>query len=140
MFAVDPAAIRFLRPLKPGEETTRDNVIDHPDAPKDLTPFHLPFYASPWLFIPAYLEVSFATCAAIYVRHPTARPRYSEIPTPYDADGEVIRHAWEWYMRHRPRKRSESQWSKAPDDRLRRQMEELRLGRDSLRFATSMTR
>ncbi|KAF7369058.1 S4 RNA-binding domain-containing protein [Mycena venus] len=136
MFSVKPSAIRFLRPQKTPEES--DNVVDHPDAPKDLTPFNLPFYASPWLFIPAYLEVSFPTCSAVYVRHPTARPQYSEIPTPYDADGDVIRHAWEWYMEHRPRKRTETQWSKMPDDRLRKQMQELRLGRNSLKLATSV--
>ncbi|KAJ6465130.1 hypothetical protein DFH09DRAFT_1225659 [Mycena vulgaris] len=135
MFAVKPSSIRFLHPQK--EKGESDNVLDHPDAPAGLTPFSLPFWASPWLFLPAYLEVSFAACAAVYVRHPTARPQYSEIPTPYDADGEVLRHAWEWYMDHRPRVRTESQWAKMPDDRLRRQMEELRLGRNSLRFATS---
>ncbi|KAK9896352.1 alpha-L RNA-binding motif-containing protein [Cystobasidium minutum MCA 4210] len=60
-------------------------------------PFELPDYAAPFLFIPAYLEVSFPTCSAIYVRHPTARPGISEIPTPYDADGEVMRLGWEFY-------------------------------------------
>ncbi|KAG0697862.1 hypothetical protein DFH29DRAFT_878396 [Suillus ampliporus] len=45
---------------------------------------------------------------AIYVRHPTARSGYSEIPTPYDADGEVIRLAWEWYSKMRPRTRSKN--------------------------------
>jgi hypothetical protein len=60
-------------------------------------PFDLPDYSAPFLFIPAYLEVSFPTCSAIYVRHPTARPGYSEIPTPYDADGEVMRLGWEYY-------------------------------------------
>ncbi|KAJ6551428.1 hypothetical protein B0H19DRAFT_1157605 [Mycena capillaripes] len=134
MFAVKPSAIKFLQPQKTSEES--DNVVDHPDAPGGLTPFNLPFYASPWIFIPAYLEVSFSTCAAVYVRHPTARPGYSEIPTPYDADGDVIRNAWEWYMQNRPRKRTESQWAKGPDDRLSSQMQELRLGRNSLKLAT----
>lgn len=60
-------------------------------------PFDLPDYSAPFLFIPAYLEVSFPTCSAIYVRHPTARPGLSEIPTPYDADGEVMRLGWEFY-------------------------------------------
>ncbi|KAJ7489402.1 hypothetical protein FB451DRAFT_1024531 [Mycena latifolia] len=138
MFAVKPDAIRFLR--APSVEGKSDNITARDDAPADLTPFHLPFYASPWLFVPAYLEVNFATCAAVYVRHPTARPRYSEVPTPYDADGAVLRHAWEWYMQHRPRVRTESQWAKAPEDRLSKQMEELRLGRHSLRFATSVSR
>ena len=57
----------------------------------NLTPFNLPPYASPFIFIPAYLEPSFATCSVVYLRHPTARPGYSEIPTPWDADGEVVR-------------------------------------------------
>lgn len=82
------------------------------------TPFHLPQYASPWLFVPAYIEVSFKTCSAIYVRHPTARPGYSEIPTPYDADGAVIRFAWEWYVHRRPRMRSQSQLARMPEDRV----------------------
>ncbi|KZP28052.1 alpha-L RNA-binding motif-containing protein [Athelia psychrophila] len=78
-------------------------------APAALTPFHLPPFASPFLFVPAYIEVSFAACAAVYVRHPTARPGYSEIPTPYDADGEIVRLAWEWYAQCRPRMRSQRQ-------------------------------
>lgn len=57
-------------------------------------PFHLPDYASPFLFVPAYLEPSFATCSAVYLRHPTARPGVSEVPSPYEADGEVMRLAW----------------------------------------------
>jgi hypothetical protein len=52
----------------------------------------LPYYASLHLFIPAYIEPSFSTYSAIYVRHPTARPGYSEIPTTYDADGALV-----WY-------------------------------------------
>ncbi|KZO90641.1 alpha-L RNA-binding motif-containing protein [Calocera viscosa TUFC12733] len=77
--------------------------------------FHLPPYASPFLFIPAYLEVNFPTCSTVYVRHPTARPGYSEVPTPYDADGEVIRLAWEWYSRIRPRMRSKRNIYMSPD-------------------------
>ncbi|KAF8201137.1 hypothetical protein K438DRAFT_1905722 [Mycena galopus ATCC 62051] len=137
MFSVKPSAIRFLQP--PAKPEDCDDITQRPDAPEGLTPFHLPFFASPWLFIPAYLEVSFPTCSAVYVRHPTARPQYSEVPTPYDADGDVIRHAWEWYMEHRPRKRTETQWAQMPDDRLRRQMQELRLGKNSIKLATSFT-
>ncbi|TNY24689.1 hypothetical protein DMC30DRAFT_386052 [Rhodotorula diobovata] len=60
-------------------------------------PFHLPDYASPFLFVPPYLEPSFSTCSAVYLRHPTARPGVSEVPSPYEADGEVMRLAWEYY-------------------------------------------
>ncbi|KAI0073846.1 alpha-L RNA-binding motif-containing protein [Panus rudis PR-1116 ss-1] len=86
-------------------------------ALEGLTPFHLPPYASPFIFIPAYLETSFKTCSVIYLRHPTARPGYSEIPTPYDADGYVVRFAWEWYTRVRPRIRSKRQLARMPENR-----------------------
>ena len=115
------------------EQTTESPLESHttsesqtkkpkPKAKRDktpLTPFYLPPYASPWLFIPAYIEPSFATCSVVYVRHPTARPGYSEIPTPYDADGTLIRYAWEWYMQRRPRMRSKSQLSRMPEDRTK---------------------
>ena len=130
MVSVDPKVISFLQPKtpsvdKPSEEQAAEEVKDEPpvstsrSVPKDksLTPFDLPAYASPFIFIPAYLEVSFPTCSVIYVRHPTARPGYSEIPTPYDADGEVVRLAWEWYSKVRPRNRSKRQFAREPENR-----------------------
>lgn len=54
----------------------------------------LPDYASPFIFVPPYLEPSYATCSAVYVKHPSAAPGHSEIATPYAADGEVMRLAW----------------------------------------------
>lgn len=125
MITVDPTAISFLQPSasstgitppsnlpKPTQEQeiTTENTEEseaYPPVrsrieeevrrkPKPLTPFHLPAYAAPWIFVPAYAEVNFPTCSAVYVRHPTARSDYSEIPTPYEADGEVVRLAWEW--------------------------------------------
>ncbi|GLB41049.1 putative nam9 protein [Lyophyllum shimeji] len=98
-----------------------------------ITPFYLPHFASPWLFIPAYIEPCFTTCSAIYVRHPTARPGYSEIPTPYDADGEVVRFAWEWYVERRPRMRTKTQLARMPEDRALARMEEINEGRKRLR-------
>lgn len=80
-----------------------------------LTPFKVPTFASPMIFIPSYLEVSFLTCSFVYVRHPTARPSYSEIPTPFPA--ELIRAAWEWYASRRPRVTSNKKLSKMPEDR-----------------------
>ncbi|OBZ77452.1 37S ribosomal protein S4-like protein [Grifola frondosa] len=82
-----------------------------------LTPFYLPPYASPFIFIPAYIEPSFATCSAIYLRHPTARPGYSEIPTPFDADGDIVRLAWEWYGKRRTHMRSKRQLARMPENR-----------------------
>jgi hypothetical protein len=134
MVSVDPKAIRLLQP-PPGPTDSQNTAqasstnTDPDDSPltqvlseldsngKPSTPFNLPDYASPFLFIPAYIEVTFQTCSAIYVRHPTARPGYSEIPTPYDADGEIVRLAWEWYVRVRPRMRSKSQLARMPENR-----------------------
>lgn len=139
MISVNPSAIRFFKP--PPENTTFDDVNnydkkDDKDQSTTLTPFYLPQYASPWLFIPAYIEPSFSTCSAIYVRHPTARPGYSEIPTPYDADGEVVRFAWEWYVKRRTRVRSKAQLARMPEDRALAQMEDIHEGRRKLRRDT----
>lgn len=121
-------------------KSTDDTKIVHKPKTKTITntkaskatPFFLPQYASPWLYIPAYIEVSFATCSAVYVRHPTARPGYSEIPTPYDADGAVIRFAWEWYVQRKPRMRSQSQLARAPEDRVVALMQSLHKDRRRL--------
>jgi hypothetical protein len=141
MVSVDPKFISFLRPNTPSAEMSSEELAAeelenersvspegselegpsqaHSGSVKDngLTPFNLPAYASPFIFIPAYLEVSFPTCSVVYVRHPTARPGYSEIPTPYDADGEVVRLAWEWYSKVRPRNRSKRQLAREPENR-----------------------
>jgi hypothetical protein len=141
MVSVDPKVISFLRPNVPSaemssKELATDELKTEQSVPTEgpesggssqapsgsvsddgLTPFNLPAYASPFIFIPAYLEVSFPTCSVVYVRHPTARPGYSEIPTPYDADGEVVRLAWEWYSKVRPRNRSKRQLAREPENR-----------------------
>ena len=72
---------------KPASENESDAVPDEskeeqppkdtePKEPSDalpagVLPFHLPPFAAPFLFIPPYLDVSFRTCSAIYLRHPT---------------------------------------------------------------------
>jgi hypothetical protein len=99
-------------------------------------PFTLPPFAAPFLFIPPYLEVSFTTCSAIYLRHPTItanprnrdsnQPQYlSDIPSPYPATGDIFSLAWELYAHDAPRIRSD----------LRRLRVEARSGRSGLRSA-----
>ncbi|KAH8079061.1 hypothetical protein BXZ70DRAFT_651205 [Cristinia sonorae] len=133
MVTVDPSAIRFLQESAApktvselNDESSAESEEEGSPRPSvsaavrkasDLTPFHPPPYSAPFMFVPAYIEVSFATCSAIYLRHPTARPGYSEIPTPYHADGEVVRLAWEWYSRVRPRIRSKRQMARMPENR-----------------------
>jgi len=116
-------------------EQTISSAVSKSAKKKQLTPFRLPKYASPWLFIPAYIEVSFKTCSGVYVRHPTARPGYSEIPTPYDADGTLIRYAWEWYVQRMPRMRSQSQLARMPEDRALVQLKQVNLDRKELEQA-----
>lgn len=126
MVTVDPKAIRSLQPKtmgadpdegSPAEDVSPVIAKDADGSDSGHAPFHLPDYAAPFVFIPAYLEVSFPTCSTVYLRHPTARPGYSEIPTPYDADGEVVRLAWEWYAKVRPRMRSKRQLAMMPENR-----------------------
>jgi ribosomal protein S4 len=131
MVSVDPSAMTILtrkgafesppeaeKSSEVSSETGEENpktasTSISPSPQKDK--FRFPVYASPFLFLPAYIEANFSTCSAVYVRHPTARPGYSEIPTPYDADGEVVRFAWEWYSKRRPRSpKPNSKW-KSPE-------------------------
>ncbi|WFD41576.1 hypothetical protein MPSI1_000207 [Malassezia psittaci] len=100
--------------------------------PQGVLPFHLPPFAAPFLFIPPYLDVSFRTCSAIYLRHPTltthlmrSRPTeqgqtppraqrvyHSDIPTPYPAGGEMYGLAWEFYVRNAPGVRGDERRTK----------------------------
>ncbi|WWC69205.1 mitochondrial 37S ribosomal protein uS4m [Kwoniella pini CBS 10737] len=76
-----------------------------PESSSATSHFHLPSYAQPHIFVPAYILPSYLSCSAVYVRHPTARPGYSEIPSPYDAGGELMSLGWEYFKRSMPRMR-----------------------------------
>lgn len=65
-------------------------------------------YATPWrprdymnafAFIPRYLEVNQNVCAAVYLRHPVARPGLAEVPTPFHMETGQL--AFNWYLRRR---------------------------------------
>ncbi|KAK4054521.1 hypothetical protein OIV83_001015 [Microbotryomycetes sp. JL201] len=127
LISVDPEAVSTLKPNKtaitaePSEKDTEQSQdassSSETDAsaaaepPSSTAPqsssaargkkplrFELPEYASPFLFVPAYLEVSWTTCSAVYLRDPSPGPGMSEVPSPYEADGEVMRLAWEYYV------------------------------------------
>ncbi|GAA5895993.1 hypothetical protein JCM6882_005581 [Rhodosporidiobolus microsporus] len=122
LISVDPSAVVTLQkpsspkaaPPPPSSESSSEpsaeaseDAAAAPSTPAPTTPaapsgprplrFKLPDFAAPFLFIPPYIEPSFTTCSAVYLRHPTARPGVSEVATPYEADGEVMRLAWEYY-------------------------------------------
>lgn len=123
------------------EESVSDTTETSSDAPDSkskessaasalapgVLPFHLPPFAAPFLFIPPYLDVSFRTCSAIYLHHPSLSQhivrsrdndssggrRYSQlmyrsdIPSPYPAHGDIFGLAWELYARNAPRVRAD---------------------------------
>ncbi|GAA5874568.1 hypothetical protein JCM16303_002907 [Sporobolomyces ruberrimus] len=94
-------------PVPPPPSPTLSSSLSPAEKPLR---FRLPDFAAPFLFIPPYIEPSFSTCSAVYLRHPTASPGVSEVPSPYEADGEVMRLAWEYYVARGRKvdKRSES--------------------------------
>ncbi|KAK0735813.1 hypothetical protein B0T21DRAFT_368584 [Apiosordaria backusii] len=63
------------------------------------TPWRPRPYMSVFAFIPRYLEVNPKICAAVYLRHPVARPGQSEIPTPFNTG--ISQLAFNWYLRRR---------------------------------------
>ncbi|KAK4193851.1 putative rRNA binding protein [Podospora australis] len=78
-------------------EQERENPYD-PSKPY-LTPWKPRPYMAPFAFIPRYLEVNQNICAAVYLRHPVARPGRSEVPSPFPhVIGQL---AFNWYLRRR---------------------------------------
>lgn len=70
----------------------RDNPIDL-EKPYG-TPWRPRDYMSAFAFIPRYLEVNQNICAAVYLRHPVARPGLSEVPTPFPELTGQLAHSW----------------------------------------------
>jgi len=111
---------------KDKSSTKSEAAKQQQQLPCGVLPFNLPPFAAPFLFIPSYLETSFTTCSAIYLRHPTIVPSgagpsrpsaynrggtvpeyLSEIPSPYPASGDIFSMAWEHYARTAPRIRGD---------------------------------
>ncbi|WEW61763.1 hypothetical protein PRK78_007257 [Emydomyces testavorans] len=86
-----------LEVLKQALTQLQENPID--STKPYATPWRPRAYMSAFAFIPRYLEVNHNICAAVYVRHPVARPGLSEVPTPFsEAIGGA---AFAWYLRRR---------------------------------------
>ncbi|CAG7926673.1 unnamed protein product [Penicillium olsonii] len=75
----------------------RDNPIDN--TKPYATPWRPRDYMSAFAFIPRYLEVNQNICAAVYLRHPVARPGSAEVPTPFGESTATP--AYGWYLRRR---------------------------------------
>ncbi|KAF2136094.1 uncharacterized protein K452DRAFT_280473 [Aplosporella prunicola CBS 121167] len=83
--------------LQEALEKLRENPYD-PTKPY-LTPWRPRPYMSAFAFIPRYLEVNQNICAAVYLRHPVARPNLAEVPTPFKYETNQL--AFNWYLRRR---------------------------------------
>ncbi|KAF2456075.1 hypothetical protein BDY21DRAFT_347828 [Lineolata rhizophorae] len=85
---------RILEELKKKEA---ENPYD-PSKPY-LTPWRPRDWMAPFVFIPRYLEVNQRICAAVYLRHPVARPGMAEVPSPFPHETHQL--AFNWYLRRR---------------------------------------
>ena len=91
---LNPAQLRTLRDAL---KDARENPID---ASKPYaTPWRPREWMSAFAFVPRYLEVHQRVCAAVYLRHPVARPGLAEVPTPYGIEINTLAH--NWYLRRR---------------------------------------
>jgi ribosomal protein S4 len=69
----------------------------HDPSKPYATPWSPRDWMSPFAFIPRYLEVNQRICAAVYLRHPVARPGRSEVPSPFSPVLSQL--AFNWYLR-----------------------------------------
>ena len=86
-----------LRTLRDALKDARENPVD-PSKPY-ATPWRPREWMSAFAFVPRYLEVHQRICAAVYLRHPVARPGLAEVPTPYGTEVNILAH--NWYLRRR---------------------------------------
>ena len=86
-----------LRTLREALQDARENPVD-PSKPY-ATPWRPREWMSAFAFVPRYLEVHQRVCAAVYLRHPVARPGLAEVPTPFGTEVNTLAH--NWYLRRR---------------------------------------
>lgn len=91
---LDPTQLKTLRDAL---KDARENPVD-PSKPY-ATPWRPREWMSAFAFVPRYLEVHQRVCAAVYLRHPVARPGLAEVPTPYGLEVSTLAH--NWYLRRR---------------------------------------
>ena len=92
----------FKHALATMQETETETSSTSPTSSGNK-PYALPWmpreYLSAFAFIPRYLEVNQNICAAVYLRHPVARPGSAEVPTPFPEG--INANAFAWYLRRR---------------------------------------
>ena len=91
---LDSAQLKILRDAL---QDARENPVD--PSKSYATPWRPREWMSAFAFVPRYLEVHQRVCAAVYLRHPVARPGLAEVPTPYGTEVNILAH--NWYLRRR---------------------------------------
>jgi hypothetical protein len=86
-----------IKALREAMQRERENPVD--ESKPYATPWSPRPYMAAFAFIPRYLEVNHNICAAVYLRHPVARPRLAEVPSPFPQ--EIQQLAFNWYLRRR---------------------------------------
>lgn len=107
LITVDPSAIPLLKPKGQAGQADTDTVDNDSAVTVSSTsaskaqPMDFNFipYMQPFLFLPDYLEVSYATCSAVYLRDPLPRQQRSEVPSPLNPESHSL--AYEFYVRRR---------------------------------------
>ncbi|KAL9103775.1 MAG: hypothetical protein Q9163_001234 [Psora crenata] len=100
-----PSLNAQLTTLTPDQlRVLRRALIEARENPVDLSkPYATPWrpreFMSAFAFVPRYLEVHQRVCAAVYIRHPVARPGLAEVPTPFPLETNSLAH--NWYLRRR---------------------------------------
>jgi hypothetical protein len=52
-------------------------------------------YMTPWMFVPAYIEVDYNTCSVVLLRSPLQQANEVEIPSPFPPRWHQL--VYEWY-------------------------------------------
>lgn len=95
--AVEKAPSADRKTLAEALREIRENPID--SSKSYATPWRPRPYMSAFAFVPRYLEVNHNICAAVYLRHPVARPGVAEVPSPFSSKSSTL--AYNWYLRRR---------------------------------------
>lgn len=99
MITVSPLVIPTLKTPTPPSDAKKENdekVQSDASTPAQTLPrqWSPVEFMSPWIFIPTYLEVDFATCSAVFLRSPLVQPRRMEIPSPFPPSWHQLAYEW----------------------------------------------
>lgn len=88
MITVNPAAVTTL---KINDKSEPGKFVAHP-------------WMGPWMFTPAYLEVSYPVCSTVFLRSPLPQPDRVEVPSPLPPSVHQL--GFEWYSTIKKRGRA----------------------------------